>query len=376
MMAQAYTPGLQIKERTRYRAQRLLPISGDVLVQVGDVVRADQIVARTEQPGNLYPLNVANLLSIVPADVPACMLKQVGDKVASGEPLAISRGIFGMFRQTAFASADAVVESISEVTGQVILRGAALPVQVDAFVSGKVVEVLPGEGVVVETTAAFLQGIFGVGGEQQGALQVVTEHPDQDFEPQLLQPGYAGQIIVGGGRLHGATVRRAQELGVHALIAGGIDDQELKEILGYDLGVAITGSEKIGLTIIITEGFGQIAMAGRTFSLLRSLQGKAASVNGATQIRAGVMRPEIVIPLPGEVDVADTAAKVGGGILRIGSHVRLIRDPYFGELGVVASLPSEPQLLASGSKARVLQVKCSSGKEVIVPRANVELVGD
>ena len=31
-------------------------------------------------------------------------------------------------------------------------------------------------------------------------------------------------------------------------------------MLGYDLGVAVTGSEKLGLTLIITEGFGEIAM--------------------------------------------------------------------------------------------------------------------
>ena len=45
------------------------------------------------------------------------------------------------------------------------------------------------------------------------------------------------------------------------------------------------------------EGFGDIAMAQRTFELMRSHDGRMASVNGATQIRAGVMRPEIVIPL-------------------------------------------------------------------------------
>ena len=32
-------------------------------------------------------------------------------------------------------------------------------------------------------------------------------------------------------------------------------------MLGYDLGVAITGSERIGLTVVITEGFGEIAMS-------------------------------------------------------------------------------------------------------------------
>ncbi len=49
----------------------------------------------------------------------------------------------------------------------------------------------------------------------------------------------------------------------------------------------------------MTEGFGRMTMAKRTFELLRGSGGRKASVNGATQIRAGVMRPEIVIPARG-----------------------------------------------------------------------------
>ncbi|WP_437226746.1 hypothetical protein SH661x_004746 [Planctomicrobium sp. SH661] len=372
----AYTPGLQIKARTRYRVARSLPISGEILVQLGDRVAAQQIVAQTHQPGDIFPLNLANMLGISAADLPAAMQHQVGDHVRKGELLAISKGIFGYFRQRVESPADSVLESISNVTGQVILRGPPVPVQVNAFVDGEVVEVQDKTGVIVETTAAFLQGIFGIGGEQHGILQVVTSDPHTDLTPEILTPSLKGAVVVAGRRIHGSAVARARELGVTALIAGGIDDQDLKEILGYDLGVAITGSESIGLTIIITEGFGQIAMADRTFKLLKSLQGRPASVNGATQIRAGVLRPEIVVPLENVDGVQDVAARVGGGILEIGAPVRLIRDPWFGELGTVSGLPVEPHELESGSRARVLEVETQSGQHVVVPRANVEIVAE
>ena len=52
----------------------------------------------------------------------------------------------------------------------------------------------------------------------------------------------------------------------------------------------------------------------------------------------------------------------------------MIRDPYFGKLGEVASLPAEPAVLGSGSKARVLEVRFSDGGTAVVPRANVELI--
>ena len=103
-------------------------------------------------------------------------------------------------------------------------------------------------------------------------------------------------------------------------------------------------------------------------------EGRKGSVNGATQIRAGVMRPEILVPIHEDVEDQPGANKGEQGVLEIGTTIRVIRDPYFGMLGEVASLPPEPQVLGSGSKARVLEVKFPGGDTVVVPRANVELI--
>src|ERR1700688_3862492 len=87
-VAKAYTPGLKVAARIKHRARRLLPIRGDVLVKTGDRVTAQQIVAQTFIPGDVTPLNLANLLAVPPADVPGCMLKKESDRIALGEPLA------------------------------------------------------------------------------------------------------------------------------------------------------------------------------------------------------------------------------------------------------------------------------------------------
>ena len=373
-MAHAYTPGLQVMERTLFRASRTLPISGEVLRRVGDPVTAQDVVAETLLPGDVFPVNLANQLGLVPAEVPRSMTKKVGDAVEVGEVLAVSPGMFGFFKGEYCSKHAGTIESVSNITGQLIIRGPQIPVRVRAYITGTVVEVLPREGVVVESEAALIQGIFGVGGEAYGPLAVVCSRPDQDLTPDLLTDSHRGQIIVGGRRILEATIRRAAEIGVSAVVAGGIDDQDLRDILGYDLGVAITGTEQIGTTVIVTEGFGDIAMAARTFAILRNHHGAQAAVNGATQIRAGVIRPEVVIPLPDRHQTDKRAAVVGGGVLDIGSPVRVIRDPWFGVLGTVSSLPPEPQQLASGSKARVLEVECSDGRRLTVPRANVEIV--
>ena len=171
------------------------------------------------------------------------------------------------------------------------------------------------------------------------------------------------------------AIARAKSVGAAAIVSGGIDDADLRDFLGHDLGVAITGSEKCGLTLIITEGFGEIAMARRTFELLAGHQGREACVNGATQIRAGVMRPEIVVPIEHAPVKPDRGGSVDGE-LSIGAPVRIIRDPHFGLIGRVAGLPERPALLDSGSKARVLAVSLERGGVVTVPRANVERIED
>lgn len=375
-MSQAYTPGLTVARRVRHRVRRSLPLTGEVLVAVGARVAARDVVARTHLPGDVTPLNLANLLSLTPADLPRCMLKQVGERVAVGEPLARTPGMFGMFRREHLSKIAGTIETVSAVTGQVLIRGEPVPVEVTAYVAGEVVQVLPGEGVVVETQASLVQGIFGIGGETCGPLRPVCDDPAQELGPDRIGPDLKGAVIVGGARTTGAAVRKAIEVGAAAIVSGGMDDQDLRDVLGYDLGVAITGSERVGVTLVITEGFGEIAMAGRTFDLLRSLAGREASVDGATQIRAGVMRPEVVVPV--DPSAAGGGAPVdeespGGGRLEVGAEVRIIRDPWFGRLGTVTALPPELRELASGSKARVLEVSLASGERAVVPRANVEM---
>lgn len=371
-MAHAYTPGLLVTPAVRHRARRLLPLAGEVLVNVGDTVDAQQIVARAFLPGEVNPVNLANKLSVVPAEVASIMLKSEGDRIEPGDLLARTKGIFGFFPAEYRAECSGTLENVSSVTGQLIIRGAPIEVNVVAFLSGTVVELIGEEGVVIEADVGMIQGIFGIGGEAFGKIRMACSSADQDLTRDCIDESMSGQVVVGGARMTGTAIERAVEVGAAAVVAGGIDDQDLRQILGYDLGVAITGSERIGTTLVITEGFGTISMAERTFRLLLESEGRTASVNGATQIRAGVLRPEIVIETDVKAGVDEEVLMAAG--LDVGAGVRIIRDPYFGQLGTVKQLPPDPQVLDSGSKARVLEVELAEGSTVVVPRANVELL--
>jgi len=373
-VAHSYTPGLKVSSLATVRRERKLPLPGDVLVAEGQKVTADTIVARTQLPGNVQTVNAANLLGILPEDVEECLTKPVGSNVEKGETFAESRSFFGLFRSKVHAPVKGTVESVSKVTGQVLLREEPIPVEVDAYVDGIIVEVHPKSGVTVETRGAFIQGIFGVGGETCGELHVAVADRDEPLEDRAIDATSRGKILVGGTYVTTAVLRKAIAQGVKAVVVGGFDDYDLRQLLGYDLGVAITGSEELGITLIVTEGFGSIPMAARTFELLRSCEGRRVSVSGATQIRAGVQRPEIVAPLLEATTERDVKEDSTEGGLKPGDMVRVIRQPYFGTIGRVTALPPELMPLETEAKVRVLEVDFGNGSRTLLPRANVEMI--
>jgi hypothetical protein len=253
------------------------------------------------------------------------------------------------------------------------MRGKDIPVRVDAYIPGKIIEVVPEEGVVVETTGAFIQGIFGIGGESQGKLRVAVEGPGSPLTSELFSSEDKGKVIIGGGLLTLDALRKAVDLGVSGIIVGGIDSGDLMEFMGAGIGVAITGEEEYGITLIVTEGFGDMAMHNKTFSIFKKYDGSDVSINGSTQIRAGVIRPEVVIPHSESIEEADDDTAISAGMVP-GTPIRIIRNPYFGAIGEVLSLPVELQVVETGSKVRVLEALLEDGRTVIVPRANVEII--
>ena len=372
-MSRSYTPGLKILSRTKIIKRRQLPMRGNVHLKIGDIVKSDEIVASTELPGNVQMLNVANKLNIEPENVPECMLVELDESISKGQIIAESKGIFGMFKNQLKSPIDGTLANVSEITGQAILSEPPIPVEVDAYTSGTITEVENEEGVTIETVGVLVQGILGIGGENRGILKVVTSSPNDELTVDMINESHKGMILLGGGFINLNTFNHARKMGVAGIVSGGFDYTDLSKILGYSLGVAITGSEKIGPSLIITEGFGRIGMAERTYALLSSNEGKFASINGSTQIRAGVIRPEILIPDElsyGEcIDFKESDLAISEGSL-----IRVIRAPYFGKVGKVKSLPPELKKMESETMVRVAEIDFEDGTVVSVPRANLEMI--
>lgn len=326
---------------------RRLPIPGRVLVKLGAMVAATDAVAVALLPGPLLAVSAAALLGCEPAEACRRLSVAEGDTVAAGDLLGRGPGIWGLWPREVRAPAAGVVERISPATGQLTLRGASRPLEVLAHVPGVIAAVEPAQGADIACRAAQVQGVYGVGGEARGPLAA---------EPA---PGVVWVLPEAGV----ADLQRASAAGVAAVVAGGAPHTAV-------LALAARPSAPV---LVLTEGFGALPMAEPAWRILTAHLGREASVDGTTQIRAGVVRPEVVVPLPGLPRRAGSPGPPPG--LRPGVRVRIVRDPWFGARGRVLQLPAEPRAVESEAVVPVLVLALDGGGSAVVPRANVEVEG-
>lgn len=378
-----------------------------VLVKVGDKVQQKQVIARATEKG-IYgrkeyeapidgivedisyssgritireefgkeepPLSfdAAFELRCKPKDLPQYMLKKVGDEVKRGQIIAKKGDQAAYTTTTALAPISGVISEINAETGFVTIARPFKEVTVNAYITGTVTEVIKDRGVVVETPAALINGVFGVGGERHGELRVLAEDHTQPLTEDMITEDLAGKVIVGGSFATNEAIAKALQCGVKGIITATASYLNLVKSLGVKLGVGITGQEDIDMTLILMEGFGtNLNMRPEVFAALKALDGKQCSINGKTQIRAGAIRPEIIVPFPdydGELDKVHFVDED----LKLGQQVRVINHPWFGQLGEIVEIVRENVQIGSEARVPVVKVKLQSGEVVTVARKNVE----
>ena len=142
--------------------------------------------------------------------------------------------------------------------------------------------------IVIEGTGIVLNGKCGIGASSSGKLII----PD---ELSYHGASATGAILLVRDSISDELLKKAIANGAKGIIAAGADHKALSEFTGYDLAVAFTGKEDVPFPIVITEGFGEQRMNDELFNFLAGNQGKWVYINGRTQLRAGVIRPEIIV---------------------------------------------------------------------------------
>jgi hypothetical protein len=377
MSSQAYTPGLKRKEYTIIKKLRMLPVFGKVLVKENELVSYEDVIAKTSVPGNKHLIKISEKLDTYPEKLKEVMIKGVGEYCEKDEVIALKKGFLSLTKREFRSPISGIIERISGITGEIIISEPEVSLEINSHIPGKIEKVIPDQGALIRSFGSFIQGIFGIGGEVIGDLMMIAKNNNDIIDADMIPTSCENKILVCGSLVNGEFLVKARNNGACGIIVGGIMDEDLYELLGYEIGVAITGNEDIGITIIVMEGFGKMDMSENVFNILKKNDGKKACIDGTTQIRAGVIRPEVIIPKLEDEGInfsymEDEIDNIKG--LNLGTKIRIIREPYFGHLGIVVSLPPELQKIETESAVRILQVELEEGEIVTIPRANVEII--
>lgn len=379
-MTNVLTPSLTISGSVEVVRERILPMIGSVSVVEGQDVFPDTVIAESARPGELHIVRVSDALSLNPEDAMPCVTVEEGTKVSKGDVLAETSSMWGLLRSAVSSPVDGIVEFVTPATGHLGIREPSTRVEVPAYIQGKVRSIYEQRGALIATQAVFVQGIFGVGGEKTGIIHMLDVLPNDAVGLEHLPPDCRGKILIGGRSPSLEVLQKAKQEGAVGFVTASIDDLTLSNFVGYDIGIALTGDEDLSMSLIITEGFGAIGLNPTIQCLLGFCDGKLASINGATQVRAGAVRPEIVVS-HGVLDqslvskLVEQSANITDAGLQVGSIVRIIRVPYFGKQATVVDLPTDLVRLETEAMARVVTVRLhDSNTEVVIPRVNVELV--
>ena len=171
-------------------------MKGKVLVEIGDEVSTGDVVASTEIPGNVQMMNAANQLNIEPENIKDYMLLDIDQSVKRGDMIAEYKGLFGLFKTSLKSPIDGTIANISDVTGQIIISEPPMPIEVNSYIGGKVVEVIEDEGAVVEVEGAHIQGILGIGGETQGEILILSDDRKSPISEDMLNESHKNKILI------------------------------------------------------------------------------------------------------------------------------------------------------------------------------------
>lgn len=375
-MSRAYVPGLEVSFSKTLNKLRELPISGEVLVELNQKVNSKDTVLKAEMPGEVFIAKLSDRMGVdIEQAIEGTKVKK-GDIVKIGDVISETKSFFGLFTSRYISPIDGEVEFITKHNSHVGIRQNSTPFEVNAYINGEINKIEEKKAVSITTSAAFIQGIFGVGGEKIGEiLNIKIKNDERLTIDHLKNLDLSNKVIIAGKDTDIETLRYASSHGAVGMLLGSIDAQTLAEYIGFEIGVSITGDEELSMTLIITEGFGELAISDRIRSLCNQFEGEEASINGATQVRAGAMRPEIIISHNKKQDTElEQKEKEQDNSLEIGKMVRIIRVPFFGLSAKVIEMPNQPQEIPSGAKVRVVKVRFEDGREEFIPRANLELL--
>ncbi len=208
------TPVTHLLALTHVRRDRMLPIKGRILVNIGAHVNANDVVAEADQPGEHVILDVRRMLNIHRIEEAQQLIRyKPGEKVEKGDILA---QVGGIIPRVVRAPTDGKVKGIYR--GQVVLETPGTKLELLAGIAGKVTEILPDRGLVIESDGALLQGVWANGKTGAGILLISANAMDDELTRATLDVSMRSAVVLAGHVTRADTLAAAAELPVRGLI--------------------------------------------------------------------------------------------------------------------------------------------------------------
>lgn len=335
--------------------ERLLPVSGNVVVRIQQKVTAGEVVAETRWAREHALLDVARMLGVSPAAADKLIKCQIDDKLAASAEIAVGRGFFP---RTVRTPREGRVVAVGG--GQVLMEVGEAKMELRAGMPGTVIQVIPNRGVVIQTSGGLVQGVWGNGRVDAGLLINLMEAPDTVLMPGRVDVSLRGSIILGGMIKNVETLQVLAELPARGLIASSITP------------ALISKAREMRFPILVTEGIGALPMNSAAYKLLSTNAKREVALNAEVYDRYNGARPEVVIPLPisAEPPMPNEVETFVPGL-----QVKMRRPPAMGMLGTIVAVKPGLTTLPSGLRASAAEVKLENDETVIVPLVNMEVVG-
>lgn len=266
-------------------ADFISPVRGKVeyIDYKSGILVLSEIQDYTDKP---VTVNLAEKLGLKPRQALAYFKRDVGNFVYLGDTL-VQMLDTNQNKQPVFVHAPTtgVITKIDRATAEVTIHYNLKPTTYPAHINGIVTESVENQKIVISYEGTRLEARLGLGKRCHGKFLYV-QTPEQlamgNIRDAVLGLGFAPELSI---------LEKLANEGIAGLICPGLQQGDLVQFMGSELGVINSGNESLPYCILIADGFGRDKLGAVYREVFALGEGKLVHLEPHTRIRAGVARP-------------------------------------------------------------------------------------